>query len=52
MREIESLTDLDAVLEEEPHLYSPNDLYHELEDGYRSTPDSATYAWYLGALAG
>jgi predicted Rossmann-fold nucleotide-binding protein len=32
-------------------LYSPTELYREIELGYDATPDAATYAWYLEAVA-
>jgi predicted Rossmann-fold nucleotide-binding protein len=31
-------------------LYSPDELYRELEHGYDATPEESTHAWYLEAL--
>ncbi|MBD0293472.1 MAG: LOG family protein [Jiangellaceae bacterium] len=33
-------------------LYSPEELYRELDAGYAATTDSTTYVWYHEALAG
>lgn len=39
----------DAPVDPWRGLYLPSDLYAGLEDGYATTPDARTYAWFLDA---